>query len=47
VNNVGAGGPGVGRNLYGKSGLQGTYGAVNRGEGRIANTKGQWPDSKR
>ena len=30
-----------------KTGSQQTYGAVNPGGPRIANTKGQWPDSKR
>jgi hypothetical protein len=42
--NVGKGGCGAGRNLYGQSGTQGVQGPVNPGGGRIANTKGSWPD---
>jgi hypothetical protein len=42
--NVGAGGPGTGRKNYGQSGSQCVTGPVNPGLGRIANTKGQWPD---
>lgn len=42
--NVGKGGPGTGRKLYGQSGSQQQYGAPVAGAGRIANTKGQWPD---
>ena len=42
--NVGAGGPGAGRRLYGKSGSQCQTGPANPGLGRITNTKGQWPD---
>jgi hypothetical protein len=45
--NVGKGGPGTGRNLWGKSGSQCTTGPVNPGLGRIANTKGSWPDTNR
>jgi hypothetical protein len=37
-------GVGGGRTLYGKSGSQCVTGPVNPGGGRIANTKGQWPD---
>ena len=46
TDNVSAVGVGGGRNIY-RSGFQGQHGAVNRGGSRIANTKGQWPDSKR
>jgi hypothetical protein len=42
--NVGKGGPGTGRKLYGKSGSQCQTGPANPGLGRITNTKGQWPD---
>jgi hypothetical protein len=37
--NVGKGGCGTGRNLYGQSGVQGVHGPANPGGGRIANTK--------
>jgi hypothetical protein len=39
-------GPGGSRTVM-RSGQQGTHGAVNPGGPRIADTKGQWPDSKR
>lgn len=41
--NVGKGGPGTGRTIM-KSGSQCQTGPANPGLGRIANTKGQWPD---
>jgi hypothetical protein len=41
---VGGGGVGKGRALYGKSGTNQTYGTPAAGQGRIANTKGEWPD---
>jgi hypothetical protein len=43
--NVGGGGPGKGRNLWGKSGSNCVTGPVNPGLGRIADTRGQWPDT--
>jgi hypothetical protein len=43
--NVGAGGPGKGRNLWGKSGSNCVTGPVNPGGGRITDTRGQWPDT--
>jgi hypothetical protein len=42
--NVGGGGPGKGRNLWGKSGTNCVTGPVNPGGARITNTKGTWPD---
>jgi hypothetical protein len=42
--NVGAGKPGAGRNLWGQSGSQKQWGPSAPGLGRIANTKGEWPD---
>jgi hypothetical protein len=42
--NVSGGGPGKGRDYVSKSGTNCTSGPVNPGLGRIANTKGQWPD---
>jgi hypothetical protein len=33
--NVGKGGPGAGRTLYGKSGVQGQHGSVNPGQSRL------------
>lgn len=42
--NVGAGGPGTGRKLYGQSGSNKQYGSSATGLPRIANTKGEWPD---
>jgi hypothetical protein len=38
-------GVGGGRTLYGKSGSQCVTGPVNPGLGRIADTRGQWPDT--
>jgi hypothetical protein len=43
--NVGAGKPGAGRTLYGQSGTNKQYGAANPGGGRIADTRGEWPDT--
>jgi hypothetical protein len=42
--NVGKGGPGAGRTLYGQSGQQGCHGQPAQGGPKITNTKGQWPD---
>jgi hypothetical protein len=42
---VGAGGPGTGRKLYGQSGSQKQYGTSPTGLPRIADTRGQWPDT--
>src|SRR5262249_44744059 len=42
--NVGKGGPGAGRNLYGQSGSNKVYGPVNPGTPGLPSTKGQWPD---
>jgi hypothetical protein len=42
--NVGKGGCGTGRTLYGQSGSQGTHGATNPGKPGLPSTKGQWPD---
>jgi hypothetical protein len=42
--NVGIGGPGAGRKLYGQSGSNQVYGKPDPGLGRIANTKNQWLD---
>jgi hypothetical protein len=42
--NVGKGGPGTGRRLYGQSGSNKQYGSSATGLPRIANTKGEWPD---
>jgi hypothetical protein len=41
---VGKGGCGTGRNLYGQSGSQGTHGATDPGKPGLPSTKGQWPD---
>jgi hypothetical protein len=43
--NVGAGGVGTGRKLYGQSGSQQVYGTPVTGLPRITNTKNQWPDT--
>jgi hypothetical protein len=43
--NIGGGGPGTGRKLYGQSGSNQTYGQPATGLPRIANTKNQWPDT--
>lgn len=45
--NVGGGGVGTGRTLYGQSGSQGMHGKPNPGANDRPSTKGQWPDSKR
>jgi hypothetical protein len=45
--NVGKGGCGTGRTLYGQSGTQGTHGTPDRGLPGLPSTKGQWPDAKR
>ena len=42
--NVGNGGPGAGRTLYGQGGSQGLHGPVDRGMPGLPSTKGQWPD---
>lgn len=42
--NVGKGGPGAGRTLYGQCGTQGQHGAPDRGMPGLPSTKGQWPD---
>jgi len=44
--NVGKGGPGTGRTLYGQSGVQGCHGQPAQGASGLPSTKGQWPDSK-
>src|SRR5262249_45295087 len=44
--NVGRGGPGAGRTLYGQSGQQGCHGQPAQGQAPITNTKGQWPRSE-
>jgi hypothetical protein len=41
---VGKGGAGAGRNLYGQSGSNKTYGPANPGVPGLPSTKGQWPD---
>jgi hypothetical protein len=41
---VGKGGAGAGRNLYGQSGSNKTYGPTNPGVPGLPSTKGQWPD---
>ena len=38
-------GPGGSRNIY-RTGVQGQHGNAVQGGPRIANTRGQWPDSK-
>src|SRR5262249_8008922 len=42
--NVGVGGPGKGRTLYGQSGSNKVYGPVNPGKPGLPSTKGQWPE---
>jgi hypothetical protein len=42
--NVKGGGAGAGRNLYGQSGSNKTYGPTNPGVPGLPSTKGQWPD---
>jgi hypothetical protein len=44
--NVGKGGPGTGRTLYGQSGVQGCHGQPAQGAAGLPSTRGQWPDSK-
>jgi hypothetical protein len=44
--NVGKGGPGAGRTLYGQSGQQGCHGQPAQGAPGLPSTRGQWPDSK-
>jgi hypothetical protein len=46
TNNLLNGPKGQGRQVHAR-GYQAQHGAVDRGAPRIANTKGQWPDSKR
>ena len=41
---VGKGGCGTGRTLYGQGGSQGTHGQPSQGAGGLPSTKGQWPD---
>jgi hypothetical protein len=43
--NVAGGGPGKGRNLWGQSGSQKQWGPSAPGAGRIADTRGEWPDT--
>ena len=45
--NVGGGGPGKGRTLYGQAGSQGIHGATNPGMSGLPSTKGQWPDTRK
>ena len=45
VNNVGGGGPGKGRVLYGQAGSQRQYGAANAGNPRPVD-KNTWPDKR-
>jgi hypothetical protein len=45
--NVGKGGCGTGRTLYGQSGSQGMHSKPNPGMPGLPSTRGQWPDSKR
>jgi hypothetical protein len=44
--NVGKGGCGTGRTLYGQAGSQGTHGTPAQGAPGLPSTRGQWPDSK-
>jgi hypothetical protein len=44
--NVGKGGCGTGRTIYGQAGSQGTHGTPAQGEGGLPSTKGQWPDRR-
>jgi hypothetical protein len=43
--NVGKGGPGTGRTLYGQGGLQKTWGSVNPGTPRPV-PRNEWPDKR-
>jgi|SRR6516225_3414805 len=45
--NVGRGGPGAGRTLYGQAGQQGCHGQPAQGASGLSSTRGQWPDSNR
>jgi hypothetical protein len=44
--NVGKGGPGTGRTLYGQSGSQSCHGTPAQGAPGLPSTKGQWPDKR-
>ena len=44
--NVGKGGCGTGRTLYGQSGTQGLHGQPAQGSPGLPSTKGQWPDKR-
>jgi hypothetical protein len=44
--NVGKGGCGTGRTLYGQAGSQGQHGSPAQGAPGLPSTKGQWPDAK-
>jgi hypothetical protein len=44
--NIGKGGPGTGRTLYGQSGSQGCHGQPAQGEPGLPSTRGQWPDKR-
>ena len=44
--NVGKGGCGTGRTLYGQAGSQGVHGTPDRGMPGLPSTKGQWPDKR-
>jgi hypothetical protein len=44
--NVGKGGCGTGRTLYGQAGSQGTHGATKPGNPGLPSTRGQWPDKE-
>jgi hypothetical protein len=43
---VGQGGVGTGRTLYGQSGSQGTHGTPDRGMPGLPSTKNEWPDRR-
>ena len=45
--NVGKGGPGTGRTLYGQGGTQGCHGQPAQGAAGLPSTKNQWPDTRR
>jgi hypothetical protein len=47
ANSLACGPQGQGRKLYGQSGSNQTYGPPAAGLPRIANTKGQWPDTNK
>jgi hypothetical protein len=44
--NVGKGGCGTGRTLYGQAGGQACHGQPSQGEAGLPSTKGQWPDKR-